>query len=84
MRGGQVAIVLPQRIVHDVCDDDGLSPIDGGAARADLGTDAHAVDGLCIGLGEARRRAVPQAGPVFVEQQDGAEYPCQLGFDEAR
>ena len=37
---------------------------------------------LRIGLRQARRRAVAQAGPVVVEQQDGAEDPGQLGFDE--
>ena len=76
------AVVLPQRIGHDIGDDDGLAAIDGGAAGTHLGTDADAVDGFCIGFRQARRCAMPEGLAILVKQQDGAKYAAQLGFNE--
>ena len=46
MGRGQFAVVLPQRIGHDIGDDDGFAAVNGGAAGAHIGADADAVDGL--------------------------------------
>ena len=61
---------------RDVGDDDRFPPIGGRAARARLGTDAHAVDGLGDRrpAGSARRRDRKRSARL-VEQQDRAEDP---------
>ena len=82
MRCGQRAIVVPQRIGHDVGDDDGLPPIGGGPAGTRPGANAGAVDGLGVVGRKARRCAMAQVNAVLVEQENGAEYSRQLRLDE--
>jgi hypothetical protein len=73
VREGQVPIILPQWIRHNVGDDDGRPPMGGSAARASIGTDRHAVNHLRVGVRQTRRSAVPQPAARFVKQQDRPE-----------
>ena len=82
MFGRRTPVILPQRVGHDIGDDDGFPPICGRAARASFRANGHTIDGLGVGIRQARRGAVPQPGSRFVKQQDGAEDPLELGFNE--
>ena len=84
MLGGQVPIILPQRIVRDVGHEDGPALEGRGAAGADGGADRDPVDGLVVGVGQAGGGAVQQALSGVVEDEDRAEHPVRgLRLDAA-
>src|SRR5438552_11428031 len=80
---GHASVLLPERILENVADDNRLSAVHGGAARSRLRSDAKAVDGLGVGLGKAGGSAVPHMLPVLIEQQNRAEHARKFRFDNA-
>src|SRR5690349_17328379 len=80
MGQGKIAIIAPQRICGDVRDDDLLRTIRRRSARPGRRPDRYAVDGIRVGLRQARGATMPQ--PIAVDQENGSEHVGSLLLHE--
>src|SRR6185295_10134228 len=66
----EISVVDPKRIVGDVRDDYRLATKRGRAARPGSWTNGSPVDGIAVGLGQARCGPVQKVFAVFVQYED--------------
>ena len=74
----QIAEVRPQRVGQRVLDENALTPVCCGAARAGAGADVDPVDGLVVVRRKAGGREMSQLPLLLVEPEDGAEHAFAL------
>src|SRR5579863_8434884 len=80
VRFSHVSILLPQRIVQNVGDDNRLFAVHSGAARSRLRSDTKPVDGSNVRFGQAWSGAVPHMLSVVVQEKNRTKHASELGF----